>query len=71
MARRIEARIHYELSIELRSSQDPRHLYHALVSLRKWPLFGKVVPARRYKIVANMLYKSIASGAIKELGTGA
>jgi glycosyltransferase involved in cell wall biosynthesis len=55
--RRIEARIHHELSIELRSSNDPRHLRHAMKSLRRWPLWDEVVPARRYKVLASMLYR--------------
>jgi len=54
---RIQARMHHELSIELRQCDDPRHLHHALVSLRKWPLCGTIVPARRYKVFAHMLYK--------------
>jgi len=61
--RRIEARIHHELSVELRNHQDPIHINHALLSLKKWPLFGDIVPARRYKIVANMLYNYMRSGA--------
>ena len=56
---RIQARMHHELSIELRQCDDPRHLHHALVSLRKWPLCGAIVPARRYKIFAHMVYKQI------------
>ena len=55
--RRIEARIHHELSIELRHSDDPRYLRHAVTSLLKWPLWGRIVPARRYKVFANMLYR--------------
>jgi glycosyltransferase involved in cell wall biosynthesis len=59
--RRIESRVHHELSIELRSIQDPSHLHHALHSLRRWPLFGAVVPLRRYKITVNMIYKNLRS----------
>lgn len=55
--RRIEARIHHELSVELRDCGDSRYMKHAVTSLRRWPLWGKVVPARRYKIFANMVYK--------------
>lgn len=55
--RRIQARMHHELSIELRKCDDPRHLHHALISLRKWPLWGTIVPAKRYKVFAHMLYK--------------
>jgi hypothetical protein len=36
--RRIEARIHHELSIEVRSNNDPRYLRHAVTSMRRWPL---------------------------------
>jgi glycosyltransferase involved in cell wall biosynthesis len=54
--RKIEARIHHELAVELRNSDDPRHFGHAVESLRRWPLWGKVVPARRYKVFAHMLY---------------
>jgi glycosyltransferase involved in cell wall biosynthesis len=55
--RRIEARIHHELSIELRHTNDPRYMRHAVTSLLKWPLWGRIVPARRYKVFANMLYR--------------
>jgi hypothetical protein len=55
--RRIEARIHHELSIELRNCGDAGPMRHAMTSLRRWPLWGKVVPARRYKVLASMLYK--------------
>ena len=55
--RRIEARIHHELSVELRHHNDSRYMQHAVTSLCRWPLWGKIVPARRYKIFANMLYK--------------
>ncbi|WP_035349380.1 hypothetical protein [Edaphobacter aggregans] len=51
--RRIEARIHHELSIELRNSNDPRYMKHALTSLGRWPLWDEVVPPRRYKIFAK------------------
>jgi glycosyltransferase involved in cell wall biosynthesis len=57
--RKIEARIHHELAVELRKSDDPRHFTHAVESLRRWPLWGKVVPARRYKVFANMLYRQL------------
>jgi glycosyltransferase involved in cell wall biosynthesis len=57
--RRIEARIHHELSVELRNSGDLRYMKHAVTSLRRWPLWDKVVPARRYKIFANMVYKRV------------
>ena len=56
---RIQARMHHELSIELRQCNDPQHFHHALVSLRKWPLCGTIVPARRYKVFAHMLYKRV------------
>ena len=55
--RRFEARVHHELSIELRKSNDPRYMKHALTSLGRWPLCDQVVPAKRYKVLANMLYK--------------
>ena len=55
--RRIEARIHHELSMELRNCGDSRHMRHAVTSLRRWPLWGKVVPANRYKVFASMMYK--------------
>jgi glycosyltransferase involved in cell wall biosynthesis len=60
--RKIEARIHHELAVELRKSDDPRHFTHAVHSLRRWPLWGKVVPARRYKVFAHMLYRQARRG---------
>jgi hypothetical protein len=60
--RKIQARMHHELAIELRQSADPRHLHHALVSLGKWPLWGTIVPAKRYKVVAHMLYTRARGG---------
>ena len=44
--------------MELRKSDDPRHFGHAVTSLRRWPLWGSVVPARRYKVFAHMLYRA-------------
>ena len=32
-------------------------------TLRRWPLWGKVVPARRYKVFAHMLYSQAAPAA--------
>ena len=62
--RKIEARIHHELAVELRKSDDPRHFGHAVESLRRWPLWGKVVPAQRYKIFAHMLYSQARARSV-------
>lgn len=59
--RKIEARIHHELAVELRKCDDRRHFRHAVESLRRWPFWGKVVPLRRYKIFAHMLYRQLVS----------
>lgn len=53
--RRIEARIYYYLSISLRGSGNPRYWEYAVESFLRWPLFGSIVPATRYKVLAHML----------------
>jgi cellulose synthase/poly-beta-1,6-N-acetylglucosamine synthase-like glycosyltransferase len=40
-------------------SDDPRHFAHAVTSLRRWPLWGRIAPARRYKVFAHMLYRQV------------
>jgi glycosyltransferase involved in cell wall biosynthesis len=57
--RRIEAKIYYTVAVEMREHQDERYWAFAVESLLRWPFSGKIVPARRYVIVANMLHKKL------------
>jgi glycosyltransferase involved in cell wall biosynthesis len=57
--RKIEARIYYRLALSLRQCDDKRYWEFAIESFLKWPLWGKVVPFDRYKVLAHMLYKRL------------
>lgn len=54
--RRIEARVYNNMAIGLRAIQNDRHWEYAIESLLKWPFWGEVVPAQRYRVFAHMLY---------------
>jgi glycosyltransferase involved in cell wall biosynthesis len=54
--RKIESRIFYHISLAYREVQNERYWEYAVESFLKWPLWGKVVPAYRYRIFAHMLY---------------
>jgi glycosyltransferase involved in cell wall biosynthesis len=57
--RRIEARIYYQIAISYRGLQSERHWEYAVESFLKWPFWGRVVPAYRYKVFALMLYNRL------------
>jgi glycosyltransferase involved in cell wall biosynthesis len=57
--RRIEARIYNNLAISLRENKDERFWAFAIESMLRWPFFGRIVPGKRYKVVANMLYRRL------------
>jgi len=54
--RRIEARTYLDLAIGLRDANDERYWEYAIESMLRWPLWGVVVPGRRYRVFAHMLY---------------
>lgn len=54
--RKIEARFFHDLALSFRSAHDPRYWEFALESMIRWPLWGRVVPWSRYRVVANMLF---------------
>jgi glycosyltransferase involved in cell wall biosynthesis len=55
--RKIEARIYYyNLSLGFREARNDRYWEYAIESFLKWPLWGAVVPADRYKVFAHMFY---------------
>lgn len=53
--RRIEARLFYELSVELRGARNERYWEYAIESLLRWPFWGKIVTYKRYKVFAHMM----------------
>lgn len=54
--RRIEARAYFDLAIALRDANNERYWEYVLESLLRWPFWGIVVPWRRYRVFAHMLY---------------
>jgi glycosyltransferase involved in cell wall biosynthesis len=54
--RRIEARIYFDLAVNLRNRGNERYWEYAIESFLKWPLWGVVVPWERYRVLAHMLY---------------
>ncbi|SFS16770.1 Glycosyltransferase involved in cell wall bisynthesis [Granulicella pectinivorans] len=54
--RRVEARLFYRLAVDLREANHERYWEFAIESFLRWPLFGKIVPAYRYKVLAHMLW---------------
>jgi glycosyltransferase involved in cell wall biosynthesis len=55
--RKIEARIYYyNLALGFREARNDRYWEYAIESFLKWPFWGKVVPAERYKVLAHMVY---------------
>ena len=54
--RKIESRFFYHVSIVLREAKNERYWEYAIESFLKWPLWGAVVPAYRYRVFAHMLY---------------
>jgi glycosyltransferase involved in cell wall biosynthesis len=63
--RRIEARIYNNLAISLRENGDDRFWAFAIESMLRWPFFGRIVPGKRYLVVANMLYKRLRSPRLR------
>jgi glycosyltransferase involved in cell wall biosynthesis len=59
--RRIEARTYFDLAIGLRNANNERHWEYAIESMLRWPLWGTVVPWRRYWVFAHMLYRRLQS----------
>jgi glycosyltransferase involved in cell wall biosynthesis len=57
--RKIESRIFYHLSLNYREAENERYWAYAIESFLKWPLWGAVVPADRYKAFAFMLYTKL------------
>jgi glycosyltransferase involved in cell wall biosynthesis len=53
--RKIEARIFYNLAVNLREGKNPRYWEYAIESLIKWPFFGEMIGWQRYRIFAHML----------------
>jgi glycosyltransferase involved in cell wall biosynthesis len=58
--RKIEARIYYHLALSLRDARNDRYWEYAIESFLKWPLWGKVVPAYRYQVLAHMFYTRLS-----------
>ncbi len=59
--RKIEARFLYHLALSFREAGDPRFWEFAIESMLKWPGWGTVVPLKRYKVFAHMLYKRLSN----------
>ena len=57
--RRIESRIFFHVSLSYRETESERYWAYAIESFLKWPLWGAVVPAYRYKVFAVMLYTKL------------
>jgi glycosyltransferase involved in cell wall biosynthesis len=57
--RRVEARLFYRLSVDLRETGNERYWEFALESFLLWPLFGKIVPFYRYKVLAHMMWTKL------------
>ncbi|HEX3969464.1 MAG TPA: glycosyltransferase family A protein [Edaphobacter sp.] len=54
--RRIEARFYFDVAFAMREAKNERYWEYAIESLLRWPLWGTVVPWRRYRIVLHMFY---------------
>jgi len=61
---RIVSRLLYDASITLREEGSPDYLAVALRSFWKWPLAGRVLPPRRYKVIAHMLWSKLIRDAL-------
>jgi glycosyltransferase involved in cell wall biosynthesis len=59
LKRKLEAKFFYELAVGMRESGDTRHWEFAIESMGRWPLFGRVVTFRRYKVIASMALSRI------------
>jgi len=57
--RKIESRIFYHVSVNYREAESERYWAYAIESLLRWPLWGEVVPAYRYRVFALMLYTKL------------
>ena len=59
--RRFEARTYFDLAIGLRDANNERYWEYAIESMLRWPLWGRIVPWRRYRVFAHMLYRRLQS----------
>jgi glycosyltransferase involved in cell wall biosynthesis len=58
--RKIESRIYYHVSLNYREAKSERYWAFAIESFLKWPLWGVVVPAYRYRVFTVMLYTKLS-----------